>query len=406
MRVFVRFVALALMLSFPAIDARAQSSTADLYVVVLATVANTFQRPATPLPEGLRDKSVYWRRVKSGDAVSYQLGLGFFDTRSDAERARQQLAVSFREARVFSVSPAERDNVLKAQQQARLAPVPAPPAEDIFLASPPQAATAESDWYLNPAATPAATAPALPPQAASPNQFSVYIATEEYVWKEFLANGSQALKEQGTLFGIGFAFYHEFRNHMTIKPGVEIFGGSTNYDGQTQSGTPATTTVGYSGIKLGVDGGYRFRSSESVFLEPFGGIGIRAWTRDIKNGTTSTGSPTLGYKEDWTTVMARLGLRMDASTLFVEAAVRYPIYNENTVRLSEAGLGSDLTLYPGKQPSYFGEVGVKDGKFKASVYYETLSFSKSDSVYAGSGIYAYQPKSTATMVGIRLGAAF
>jgi hypothetical protein len=245
--------------------------------------------------------------------------------------------------------------------------------------------------------------PAIDARAQSPaardNQFYVYISTEEYVWKEFLDDGSQALKENGMLFGIGFAFYHEFRNHLTIKPSIEIFGGSTDYDGHTQSGIPATTTVGYSGLKLGVDGGYRFRPSESVFLEPFGGIGIRFWTRDIKDGTTSTGSPTSGYKEDWTTVMARLGLRMDVSMFFFEAAVRYPIYNENTVE-------TDLTLYPGKQPSYFGEAGVKAGKFKGSVYYETLSFSRSDSVYAGSGIYAYQPKSTATMVGIRLGAAF
>jgi hypothetical protein len=134
MRVFVGFVALAFMLSFPAIDARAQSPAADLYVVVLTTVANTAQRPATPLPEGLRDKSVYWRRVKLGDAVSYQLALGFFVARSDAERAQQQLAARFREARVYSVSLAERENVLKAQVPAV---TPAPLAQEISLALPP-----------------------------------------------------------------------------------------------------------------------------------------------------------------------------------------------------------------------------------------------------------------------------
>jgi tetratricopeptide (TPR) repeat protein len=138
---FAGFVALALMLPFPAIDARAQSPAADLHVVVLATAANTAQRPATALPEGLRGKSVYWRRVKSGDAVSYQLCLGFFDTRRDADRARQQLVASFREARVIAVSPAERENVLKAQQGARPAPVtpaapPAPPARAISPALP------------------------------------------------------------------------------------------------------------------------------------------------------------------------------------------------------------------------------------------------------------------------------
>jgi hypothetical protein len=131
---FAGFVALAVLLSFPAIDARAQSPAADFYVVVLATAANTAQRPATPLPESLRGKSVYWRRVKSGDAVSYQLCLGFFDIRSDAERARQQLAGKFREARVISVRPVERENVVKAQQGAR--PAPATPAAAQALPAP------------------------------------------------------------------------------------------------------------------------------------------------------------------------------------------------------------------------------------------------------------------------------
>ncbi len=141
--IFVGLVALASMLSFAAVEARAQGTPVDVHAVVLTTAANTAKRPAVPLSEGLRDKSVYWRRVKSGEAVSYQLCLGFFDTRSDAERARRQLAASFREARIISVSPAERDNVLKAQQ--RTGPAPSAPV-----------------------AIPARPAPALPAPAASP----------------------------------------------------------------------------------------------------------------------------------------------------------------------------------------------------------------------------------------------
>ena len=125
---------LVFVLSLPA--ARAQAPATEVHVVVLATAANTTQRPATRLPEDLRDKSVYWRRVKSGDAVSYQLCLGFFDTRSDAERARRQLGATFRDARVISVSPTERANVLKAQKGGQAAPAspamaPAPPAPGV-----------------------------------------------------------------------------------------------------------------------------------------------------------------------------------------------------------------------------------------------------------------------------------
>jgi hypothetical protein len=132
MRVVARLLVLALTLSFPAIDARAQSpadlpaAPEHLLAVVLITAVNTSQRPSATLPESLRDKSLYWRRMRSGDAVSYQLCLGFFDTRNDAERARQQLAPSFPEARVISVSPRESEKVLRAQQGVRPAPAAAP----------------------------------------------------------------------------------------------------------------------------------------------------------------------------------------------------------------------------------------------------------------------------------------
>ena len=147
-------VALAPMLSLPA--ARAQPQAADLYVVALATVANMAQQPATPLPQSLRSQSLYWRVLISGESVRYQLCLGFFDTRAEAERARQLLAARFREARVIPVNRAERDNLAKAVQKAKPLPSapPVPPAPPVPLAPPVPAAA------LPPAA------PAPPPPSA------------------------------------------------------------------------------------------------------------------------------------------------------------------------------------------------------------------------------------------------
>ena len=101
-------------------------------MVVLATVPTMAERPTTPVPAAFRGNSLYWRVLKSGNTVSYQLCLGFFETRNDAEQARKQLAASFREARVIQVDAQERDNV----QAARTAK-PAPPAA---AAAPPAAA--------------------------------------------------------------------------------------------------------------------------------------------------------------------------------------------------------------------------------------------------------------------------
>src|SRR5215470_675094 len=115
---------LALALALNAAEAIAQPKSAPpLHVVALATVQSTSARPTTPLPQGLRGHVMYWRVLKSAGAVSYQLCLGFFQTRDEAERARRQLLGGFPEARVIQVDAQERENLQKA---ARAAPAPAP----------------------------------------------------------------------------------------------------------------------------------------------------------------------------------------------------------------------------------------------------------------------------------------
>jgi tetratricopeptide (TPR) repeat protein len=151
-----RLFALGLTLALPAAHAQSPAGT-ELYVVALATVAKTSERPATPIPDAFRRNWLYWRVLRSGNAVSYELCLGFFDTRNEAERARQHLVKSFREARVIAVHPLERENLLKAQQKAKPAP-PAPPAPSVTPPPTPPRAT-------SPRAT---SPPAATPQLASP----------------------------------------------------------------------------------------------------------------------------------------------------------------------------------------------------------------------------------------------
>jgi tetratricopeptide (TPR) repeat protein len=129
-----------------------------LHVVALATVPSVAQRPATEIPKTLRGNPLYWRVLRSANAVSYQLCLGFFQTRDEAERARRQLAASFPEARVIQVSAQERENLNKATR------VAAPAGPGARAAALPSAA-------LPPA--PAAAAPppprvSLPPAEAPP----------------------------------------------------------------------------------------------------------------------------------------------------------------------------------------------------------------------------------------------
>jgi len=136
-----------LALALAGMSAFAQSAaTPTLHVVALATVPDVTQRPAATLPKALSGNTLYWRVLRSANAVSYQLCLGFFETRDEAERARRQLAASFPEARVIQVNGQERENLQKATRPTALVS-PAPAA---------------------PTATPA-PAPVLPPAAAAPS---------------------------------------------------------------------------------------------------------------------------------------------------------------------------------------------------------------------------------------------
>jgi TolA-binding protein len=150
-------------------EVRAQS---ELYSVALATVASPGDRPALVLPNALRGKSLYLRVLRSGSDVSYQLALGFFDTRDDAERARRELAANFRDSRVIQVSAQERDNLEKARVKAApaaaaLAPSPAasPPAAPLPPVAPPASAPEPAKAAQADQPPPA---PAAPPPAGSP----------------------------------------------------------------------------------------------------------------------------------------------------------------------------------------------------------------------------------------------
>jgi tetratricopeptide (TPR) repeat protein len=139
-------IALAALALWPAGEALGQAGGAGPYVVVLATVAKVSDRPATPIPEALRGRPLYWRVLKSGSDTSYQLCVGFFDRRSDAEQARQQLATGFRQARVIQVQAKERDDFGKASRGSSPAAAAAAPAAVAPAApSPPPATSAQAE---------------------------------------------------------------------------------------------------------------------------------------------------------------------------------------------------------------------------------------------------------------------
>jgi hypothetical protein len=193
-------------------------------------------------------------------------------------------------------------------------------------------------------------------------EYDIYAKAEYFKWKEF-NDGSTLLEESGPIFGIGVSAKGTVYKSITLKGRGEFFGGSVDYDGQTQVGTPVRTDTDYVGFKIEVDGGWKFLVKEKSSLEPFLGLGARKWNRDIKGTNFAS-----GVEEDWRTIYARLGIRGDhvypnELKVFAEAAVKLPFDNENEADLNQF----DVTLEPGNRASFFAELGLKWKKFKSII---------------------------------------
>lgn len=232
----------------------------------------------------------------------------------------------------------------------------------------------------------------------------LYLKVERFTWKEFSDNGMQLLEETGELYGLGFLYKTDRQKGLTFKGKGELFGGSIDYDGQTQAGAPAKTDVDYLGVKLEGSLGWKFMLTEKASIEPFAGLGLGYWSRDL-NSTTYA----IGYEELWWSFYAGLGVRgdlvvSDVVKLFAEGGIKLPIHNETEVDLTTFGIGT-VTLEPGNEASAFAEIGLKWKMLKASVFYQGLRFSKSDAVIQGGYIF-WQPESKSDIFGVTVGVAF
>ncbi len=263
--------------------------------------------------------------------------------------------------------------------------------------------------------------PAFGASSASASEAAGYFAVESFTWKEFDDGGARLLRENGPLFGIGFSYQAVYSNNLIFTPAIELFGGKVDYDGQackigTTDCIASTTDVRYFGLKLVGDLGYRFGDPGNLSVEPFIGLGLRAWVRDIGDGTAANGTATAGYSEEWFVLNGRVGAKAamgigGESQVFVQGGVKLPIYNSTTAYVSDIGFTNDTTVEPGKKISFFAETGIRLNNFKASLFYESLRFRKSNndfSINALNGLtyIFWQPESTMDLYGVKLGVVF
>jgi len=89
------------------------------------------------------------------------------------------------------------------------------------------------------------------------------------------------MEEDGWMYGIvGKYIYHE-NNGLMFKTSLSIVFGETDYDGQTQSGTPVKADTDDWIFEWRALIGKDYRLTGGSLLTPFTGIGYRYWNNDI-----------------------------------------------------------------------------------------------------------------------------
>ena len=246
-------------------------------------------------------------------------------------------------------------------------------------------------------------------QAADSPQTSVQFGAQSFRWREFGDTGERLLEENGARFSIGAAFDNFRREGSGVLYSVngKIYLGSVDYDGQTQSGTPATTDVSYFGLNIEAQGGYRF--GQRIGLDVFGALGIDEWLRSIRDGRTTTGSVAYGYDEYYTILYGKAGLgffqMLNGWRYMLQGGVKMPLYTSEFV-----DLGDGVDLQPGRKPSAFANLQFDFGsgrqdRFGVALYYDSYRFSESDPellTYGGSTVLVVQPRSHMDVYGLRL----
>lgn len=254
---------------------------------------------------------------------------------------------------------------------------------------------------------------ASPSMSAGLEELASYGYGGYFTWREYEDSGRRILKERGPLFGAGVSSRIDLGSKaLILQLKAELFGTVADYEGETQSATPALdgrpveSDARYFGGRIEGDMGWHLPSKD-LSVEPFIGIGLRSWLRDIAKSTSTTAAgdrfPVAGATEYWDTVYSRYGMRVRVdltsnTTLQMEGGAKYPLYTRNEARDTIAG---DVTIEPRPQWSAFAEVALRHKSLRPAIFYEGFRFRRSHDEKRGDYLI-WQPESESDVVGFSL----
>ena len=223
-------------------------------------------------------------------------------------------------------------------------------------------------------------------------------------WKEFSPTGVEQLTESGSLlvFGVDPKVAFGPKKRFFVETPTNLYLGKVDYDGALQNGTPYQSKTGYFGFELAPTAGYVFSLGPRFRLTPTAGLGFEYWHRDLDDGGK------FGYDEHYTVYLIHSGLRgmylLNRDVCFHSALqLKVPVSISESVSLGGRGQGqpTEVNLSPGNSPAIRVEGGSTIYGVDVALYFETWTLTKSQLVQG-----FYQPDSTRTLFGLRVGHSF
>lgn len=235
----------------------------------------------------------------------------------------------------------------------------------------------------------------------------VGLSVEQFTWTEKSDSGARLLRERGPRHVANLEWMNTSNPNFSYGYIGKLYLGKVSYVGRMQTGAPFTTTTAYEGSSHEFQLNFRSYIKQHSF-DYVAGIGLDAWKRVINN------QPHLDPVERYESYYLRVGVSVPSRIergLYFSGGIKYPIQLTERVDGPSNGLDSDITLHPGKEASYYSELGYKfyDTPWRVSLYYDGYRFARSSNVAArigGRPVLIHQPESDMGIVGIRVSTYF
>ena len=225
---------------------------------------------------------------------------------------------------------------------------------------------------------------------------------EQHSWEETIA-GSPSPKESGQRYSLYINWQQDKDQGMLFGYRGKLYGGKVLYDTYTQqTNIPVSTTTQYTGAAH--EGQLLYRNAGQTYkLDYVGGLGLDTWERNIDNR---------GYSqiEDFLIIYLRGGIHFappaQGSGVYGGGGLKYPIHTWEDAHLFSQGYSSNPILKPGKDISFYAELGYRfNQRWHLIGYYDSWRFKESEPVItsrAGVAYAVYQPESRMDTLGLKI----